>query len=41
MTDTVLLVIDAQQSFYERGYRETPETPAFEKALSTLVAGCQ
>lgn len=41
MTDTVLLVIDAQQSFYERGYHETPETPAFENALSTLVAGCQ
>lgn len=41
MTDTVLLVIDAQQSFYERGYHETPETPAFEHALSTLVAGCQ
>ncbi|KQN53832.1 MULTISPECIES: isochorismatase family protein [unclassified Erwinia] len=41
MTDTVLLVIDAQQSFYHRGYRETPETPAFEQALSALVAGCQ
>lgn len=41
MTDTVLLVIDAQQSFYERGYNEAPETPAFEKALNTLVAGCQ
>lgn len=41
MTDTVLLVIDAQQSFYERGYKQAPETPAFEQALSALVAGCQ
>lgn len=41
MTDTVLLVIDAQQSFYHRGYQQTPETPAFEQALSRLIAGCQ
>lgn len=41
MTDTVLLVIDAQQSFYHRGYQEAAETPAFEQALSTLIAGCQ
>lgn len=38
MTDTVLLVIDAQQSFYHRGYNEAAETPAFEQALSTLIA---
>lgn len=41
MTDTVLLVIDAQQSFYHRGYKETPETPAFEQALNRLIHGCQ
>lgn len=41
MTATVLLVIDAQESFYHRGYRETPETPAFEQKLSELIAGCQ
>lgn len=41
MTDTALLVIDAQQSFYQRGYKETPETAAFEKALDRLVTGCQ
>lgn len=41
MTDTVLLVIDAQQSFYHRGYHEAAETPAFEQALSRLVSGCQ
>lgn len=41
MTDTVLLVIDAQQSFYHRGYHDAAETPAFESALSALVAGCE
>lgn len=41
MTDSVLLVIDAQQSFYHRGYNDTPETPAFERALSSLITGCQ
>jgi len=41
MTDTVLFVIDAQQSFYQRGYQETPETPAFEQALTQLITGCQ
>ncbi|WP_034918036.1 isochorismatase family protein [Erwinia sp. 9145] len=41
MSRTVLLVIDAQQSFYHRGYRETPEAPAFERSLAALIAGCQ
>ncbi|RRZ91709.1 cysteine hydrolase family protein [Erwinia sp. 198] len=41
MTDTVLLVIDAQESFYHRGYSDTPEVPAFEHKLSELIAGCQ
>jgi len=40
MTATVLLVIDAQQSFYHRGYLETSETPAFEQKLNQLIAGC-
>ncbi|WP_342754581.1 isochorismatase family protein [Pantoea sp. MBD-2R] len=41
MTHTVLLVIDAQCSFYHRGYQETLDTPAFEQKLSQLIAGCQ
>ncbi len=41
MTNTVLLVIDAQQSFYHRGYQETAETPDFERSLSALISGCQ
>lgn len=41
MTDSVLLIIDAQQSFYHRGYLDAPETPAFEQALSKLADGCQ
>lgn len=41
MTSIALLVIDAQQSFYHRGYREAAETPAFEQKLSALIAGCQ
>jgi len=41
MTDTVLFVIDAQQSFYHRGYLETEETPAFEQAVTRLIQGCQ
>jgi len=41
MTDTVLLVIDVQQSFYHRGYKETPEAAAFEQALNSLISGCQ
>lgn len=41
MTATVLLVIDAQQSFWHRGYLETAETPAFEQRLSQLIAGCE
>lgn len=41
MTATLLLVIDAQESFYHRGYLETEETPAFEQKLSQLIAGCQ
>jgi len=41
MTSTALLVIDAQQSFYHRGYQETAETPAFEQQIRKLIAGCQ
>ncbi|MCX8958391.1 isochorismatase family protein [Erwinia psidii] len=41
MPSTILLVIDAQQSFYHRGYQQAAETPAFERSLSALVAGCQ
>lgn len=41
MANTVLLVIDAQQSFYHRGYQEAPETPAFERAMTALIEGCQ
>ena len=41
MTNTVLFVIDAQQSFYHRGYQETAETPAFEQAVTRLIQGCQ
>lgn len=41
MTATVLLVIDAQESFYHRGYLETAEMPVFEQKLSQLVAGCE
>lgn len=41
MPATVLLVIDAQQSFYHRGYQQTAETPAFEQCLSALIDGCQ
>lgn len=40
MADTVLLVIDAQQSFYHRGYKDAPETPAFEQAITALIEGC-
>ncbi|MGE9552904.1 isochorismatase family protein [Erwinia amylovora] len=41
MSRSVLLVIDAQQSFYDRGYKETVEMPAFERSLSALTGGCQ
>ena len=41
MTDSVLLVIDAQQSFYQRGYAESAYAPAFEQALNQLITGCQ
>ncbi len=41
MTKSVLLVIDAQQSFYHRGYQETAETPAFERSISALIEGCR
>nr|WP_024966364.1 isochorismatase family protein [Pantoea sp. IMH] len=41
MTHTVLLVVDAQQSFYHRGYQETAETPAFEQCLTALIDGCR
>ncbi|WP_158782358.1 cysteine hydrolase family protein [Pantoea sp. BAV 3049] len=40
MSKSVLLVIDAQQSFYHRGYKETVEMPAFERSLSALIGGC-
>ena len=40
MSNTVLLVIDAQQSFYHRGYQDTVEMPAFERSLSALIGGC-
>ncbi|WLS79028.1 isochorismatase family protein [Erwinia pyri] len=40
MSNSVLLVIDAQQSFYHRGYQETVEMPAFERSLSALIGGC-
>lgn len=41
MSRTALLLIDNQQSFYHRGYAEEAETPAFERKVSELVAGCQ
>lgn len=41
MPASVLLVIDAQPSFYHRGYQQAAETPAFEQRLSELIAGCQ
>ncbi|MFC0138720.1 cysteine hydrolase family protein [Erwinia mallotivora] len=40
MSATVMLVIDAQQSFYHRGYQQTHEMPAFEQSLSALIDGC-
>ena len=40
MSNTVLLVIDAQQSFYHRGYQDTVEMPAFERSISALIGGC-
>ncbi|MBP2168966.1 nicotinamidase-related amidase [Erwinia toletana] len=41
MSETALLLIDIQQSFYQRGYQETAETPAFELKVSQLIEGCQ
>lgn len=40
MSRTVLLVIDAQQSFYHRSYQDTVEMPAFERSISALIGGC-
>ncbi|WP_428944685.1 isochorismatase family protein [Pantoea sp. FN060301] len=41
MAQTLLLVIDAQQSFHHRGYLGTAETAAFEERLSALIEGCR
>lgn len=41
MSGTVLLSIDVQQSFFERGYAEQPETVEFEQKLLALISGCQ
>jgi len=40
MSKSALLVIDAQQSFYHRGYQNTAELPAFERSISALIDGC-
>lgn len=40
MTTSVLLVIDAQQSFHHHGYQQSDEMPAFENSIRQLIEGC-
>lgn len=41
MSRTALLLIDIQQSFYQRGYIASAETAAFEQKIQQLIVGCQ
>ncbi len=41
MSRTALLLIDIQQSFYQRGYVASAETAAFEQKIQQLIVGCQ
>ncbi|CAI1078381.1 nicotinamidase/pyrazinamidase [Serratia proteamaculans] len=41
MSQSALLIIDVQQSFQHRPFWQEEELPAFQQALTRLIAGCQ
>lgn len=41
MSHSALLIIDVQQSFQHRPFWQEDDLPAFQQALTRLIAGCQ
>lgn len=41
MSQSALLIIDVQQSFQHRPFWQEDDLPAFQQALTRLIAGCQ
>lgn len=41
MSQSALLIIDVQQSFQHRPFWQEEDLPAFQQALTRLIAGCQ
>ena len=41
MSQSALLIIDVQQSFQHRPFWQEGDLPAFQQALTRLIAGCQ
>lgn len=41
MSRTALINIDTQQSFFHREYWQETDFPAFQKAISALIDGCE
>lgn len=41
MSRTALINIDTQQSFFHREYWQEKDFPAFQRAISALISGCE
>jgi nicotinamidase-related amidase len=41
MSRSALINIDTQQSFFHRDYWQEDDVPAFQKAITRLISGCQ